>query len=214
MGNTCSQTGERRFQRVAGERVCVLLWSKTTAQPNRRDAMNCGHQNSKRSIGLGVSMQQPGVDDALNVGREPSLHLVDKTKTLPVFTDRWHRSIEEHQRVVLGMLLAELVQSPEAASDLFDGIHRRSFVARREEHPKTFLGERQKDVVFALEVTVDGGGAVFDFFRDLANRNVLISLRDEQLARSIQDRPRYRFPLSLLTFLDSQRPSFFSKMQR
>jgi hypothetical protein len=212
--NACSQTGERGFERVARKRVCVLLWSKTTAQANRRDSMDCRHQNSKRGIRLRVAMQQPSVDDALDVGGETPLHLVDETKSLPVLTDWRHRTIEEHQRVVLGMYLAELIKTPETSPDLVDGIDRRLFVAWREEHPKTFLGEGQENVVFAFEIAVDGGGAVLNFFRDLANRNVLISLRYEQFAGSIQNRPRNRLPLPFLTFLDSQRSSFLSKMSR
>jgi len=213
MGNTGPQTRERRLERVACKRVCVLLRSKTAAQPQRGDAMNCRHQNPESGIGLRVPVQQSGIDDALDVGGELPFHLVNKTETLPVFPDWRHRSIEEHQRVVLGVLLAELVETPEAGPDLFDGIDRGRFAAGGEKHPKPFLGERKEDVVFAFEIAVNSRRAVFDFFRDLPNRNVLISLSHEELAGSIQNRPRHRFPFPFLTFLDSQRPSFLSKMQ-
>src|SRR5436190_770764 len=122
MRDACSQTGERCLQRVARKRVCVFVWSQTAAQPHRRHAVNRRHQNSKRDVGFRLPMQQSRVDDALDVRRELSFQFVHETKTLPVLADRRHGSVEEHQCVIFGMRLAELIEAPETAADSFDGI--------------------------------------------------------------------------------------------
>ena len=69
---------------------------------------------------------------------------------------------------------------------------------------KAFLGQREEDVVLAGEVAVDRRRAVLDAIRNLADRDVLIALGDEKIARRIQNRPRDRLALPFLTFLDSQ----------
>ena len=45
------------------------------------------------------------------------------------------------------------------------------------EAAEAVLGEREVDVVLAGEVAVDGGGAVLDALRNLADRDVTIALR-------------------------------------
>ncbi len=69
---------------------------------------------------------------------------------------------------------------------------------------EAFLGEGEEDVVLAGEVAVDRCRAVFDFLRDLADRDVLIALCDEEVAGGVQDSARGRFTFPFLSFLDSQ----------
>ena len=209
-----SEPGERGFERVARERVGIDVRSQSSAQTHHRDPMNGCAKNLKNVVGFRVRRKETLLDDTLNVRRHPTFHFADEAESFPVLANRRDRSIEKHQREVLGMFLAERVEPPETSTNLLDGIGNRHFVARREKHPKPFLGERQKDVVFAFEVAIDGGGAVFDFFRDFANRNVLISLGNEQLARSVEDRPRDGLPFPFLTFSYAQSTPSLSELQR
>jgi hypothetical protein len=75
------------------------------------------------------------------------------------------------------------------------------------EQVKAFLGEGEEDVVFAGEITVDGGRAVLDPLGNLANRDVLEPLGDEQLARGVENSPSHRLAVAFLSFLDTHRSS-------
>ena len=108
------------------------------------------------------------------------------------------------------MRLAELVEVPERAAHR---IHRIGGIVAfdallvgvaGEQQPEPFLGQGEEDVVLAGEVAVDRRGAVFDPVGDLADRDVLIALGDEQVARRIQNCPRHRLALPFLPFLDAQ----------
>ena len=121
-----------------------------------------------------------------------------------------HRTVEEHQREILGVRLAELVEAPESRRGCSSiGSAASASWPRREQHAEAFFGEREEDVVLAREIAVDRGRAVFDLFRDLADGDVPIALRDEQLARRIQNRPGNRLPLPLLRSLTPNQPSFY-----
>ena len=196
------------LQRVAGERVGVFVGAEAAAKAHDRDAMNRGHQDPKHRVCFGVGRQQSSIDDALDVRGESSFHFADETKPLPVMANRRHRSIEEHQREILGMVFAELVEAPETSADFLNRIDRGGFMRRGEQHPEALFGKRQEDVVLAWEIPINRRRAVFDFFGDFPDGNVSISLGDEQLAGGVENRPGDRLPLPFLTFFDSQ-PSPF-----
>src|SRR5262249_6721571 len=102
------------------------------------------------------------------------------------------------------MLAAEPVQPPENGADAVERgqpVELRNISVQKAE---TLFGEREKDVVFRREVAVNCGGAVLDPLRDLANRDVLISLADEKLTRSVENGAPDRFPVPLLSFFDTQ----------
>ena len=106
------------------------------------------------------------------------------------------------------MLEAEFVDAPEDLAEAIQRFERLQALGSAgivgiAEQPESFLGEREEDVVLAGEVSVDGGGAVFDAFGDFPNGDVLVALGDEQLAGGVQNRPAHRFAISLVTFLDS-----------
>src|SRR5262249_32289662 len=104
------------------------------------------------------------------------------------------------------MLQAVLIKARE---DDADALERRQAVERRVagaiavEKPEAFFGERVKDVVFRGEVSVDGGGAVLDPFGNLADRNVLVALFDEQIAGGVQDGAANRLPFASLSLFDA-----------
>ena len=119
---------------------------------------------------------------------------------------RGHAAIEEHQREVLRVVLAELVVAPEHRAELVDRIRlarpRRS--AEREQQAEPFLGERQEDVVLAREIAVDGGRAVLDPLGDLANGDVLVAVADEEVARGIQNGSANSLAVAFLSFFQTQ----------
>ncbi len=71
------------------------------------------------------------------------------------------------------------------------------------QQPEALFGEREKNVVLGREVAVDGGRAVLDPLGDLADRDVLIALGDEQLARRIENGAADGFAIPFLTFFDA-----------
>src|SRR5437763_1375372 len=106
------------------------------------------------------------------------------------------------------MLLAEFVGAPEHGAEKVRGILRRGArvdpVPVREEQAEALFGERKEDVVLAREVAVDGGRAVLDAIGDLANRDFLVAVRDEELAGCIEDRPCDRLAVPFVSFFDAQ----------
>jgi hypothetical protein len=108
----------------------------------------------------------------------------------------------------LGLLAAELIEPPE------DGAHaleRRRIVetwivAHRggiAEQAEPFFRELEEDVVFTWKVAVNRGGAVFDAFGDLPDRNVLESFGDEELARRVEDRSPDRLAVAFVSLFDA-----------
>jgi hypothetical protein len=146
------------------------------------------------------------VHGALNHPGELFFHRADEGEALPVLADAGHRAIHEHQREILGMRPAELIEVPERLAHGVDPLEPLAVPLRTgsEQQVEPFLGEGEEDVVLAWEVAVDRSRAVFDTIGDLADRHVLIALCYEEIARGVQNRPCDRLALTLLTFLDSQ----------
>jgi hypothetical protein len=67
-------------------------------------------------------------------------------------------------------------------------------------------GEREEDVVLAGEVAVDRRRAVLDALSDLADRDVGVAFRHEQIARGGENGGAHRMPLPVLSFSDAHRP--------
>ena len=74
------------------------------------------------------------------------------------------------------------------------------------EQPEPLFGEREEDVVLDWEVAVDGGRAVLDALGDLADRDVLEALGDEQLAGGVENGPPHRLAVAFLSFFDAHEP--------
>src|SRR6266542_4526278 len=146
MRNPRTESRERGFERVARKRVGVLSRRHPVAEPHHRNAVDRGHQNPEHRVSLSSRREQSSVDYGLDVCGHLMLHLADESKPLPVLADARNRAIEEHQREILRMALAELVQPPEACADLVDGICGRLPLVAGEEDSEPLFGERQEDV--------------------------------------------------------------------
>ena len=85
MRNARAQSGERRFERVARERVRVLVWLQPFAEPHHRDAVDRGHQNPEHRVGLRARREQSPASMTLWMcAAIVHLHLANETETLPV----------------------------------------------------------------------------------------------------------------------------------
>ena len=73
----------------------------------------------------------------------------------------------------------------------------------RVEAPEALFGECEEDIVLARELAVNRGGAVFDALGNLADGDVAVALRDEQVARCFQDGVSNGLTLAILTFSDA-----------
>ena len=102
------------------------------------------------------------------------------------------------------MFAAELVEAPENRADPIEWLPlvRLTRFGRLAEQREPLLGEGEEDVVLAGEVPINRGGAVLDFFRDLADGDVWISFADEQLARRVQDGAADCLAIAFLSFFD------------
>ena len=133
------------------------------------------------------------------------LHLDQELEPLVMRTNPRHGAVDEHQVVVFGVLLAEVEQLEQDAAQ---GVNRRRPVwdghdCHAVHQAESVFGQGEEDVVLALEVAVDGGGAVFDALGNLADRDVLIALGDEEVARGVEDGLPDRLALAFVAFLDS-----------
>src|SRR5439155_5372099 len=162
-------------------------------------------QHSHRDGRLERGRQVTGADARLQLREDLSAHLTRKREALVRLADARYRPLEKHQREILRMLAAELVEALETAARLLERRHllARLAAAAVAEQPEALFGERKKDVVLAREVAVNRRGAVFDPLRNLADRHVLKALADEQLARGVEDRSPHRFAVALLAFFDA-----------
>src|SRR5262249_38376840 len=68
---------------------------------------------------------------------------------------------------------------------------------------ESFFSEGVENVVFRREISVDGCGAVLDALGDLANRDMLIAVSNEQIAGRVQNGAANRFSLASLSLFDA-----------
>ena len=99
---------------------------------------------------------------------------------------RGHVAVEEHEREVLRLFLAELVELP-GVSARSQGVRWPARQLGGAEQAEPFFGQREEDVVLRREVAVDGARAVFDLRGDVADRHLRVAVGDEQLQRRIED---------------------------
>ena len=69
--------------------------------------------------------------------------------------------------------------------------------------PETLLGEREEDVVLRGKISVDGGWAVLDALGNLADRDVLVTLLNKQVAGGVQNGAANRLAFSAVSFFDA-----------
>ena len=116
------------------------------------------------------------------------LHLHHEREPLRLAADARHATIQEHQREVLRLALAELVEAPRRPADVVERVGaRRVGHVRRAEQAETFLGQRVEDVVLRREVAVDRRRAVVHLGGDVPHRDLGVAVGHEQLQRGVED---------------------------
>jgi len=178
------KAGECQVQNVSSEEIRVLARQQAFREVDQRDAEHANHQRAHRDHRVDARRQIAGVDAGAKLFEDLLLSLARERKPFVLAADARHRPLDEHQREVLRLLAAELVEPPERSAHALDRrrvLERRVVADRRRiaEQAEALLGEREEDVVLAGEVAVDSSGAVFDALRDLSNRDVLEALGDE-----------------------------------
>src|SRR4051812_10845864 len=203
-----AQADQGGVDRRARELVGVLARGETITEAQRRGAVRGGQQQPERRMRRRVGRAGAGVNRFLDAQHHVVLHLADEAEALPVIADPRHAAVEEHQREILGMLFAELVVAPEHRPQQVAGLLGQrlgaSLVTIRKEEAEPLFREGEEDVVLARKIAVDGRRAVLDTVRDLADRDLLVAVRNEELTRRVQNRPGDRLSLSFLSFFYAQ----------
>src|SRR5207244_2232677 len=111
--------------------------------------------------------QLAGVDAGLKLLDDLQLAFACEREALVLPADARNRLVEKHQREILRVVAAELVEAPEDGAHALDlrGAGKCRIVRDRRrvaEQLKAFFGEREEDVVLAREVAVDRGRAVLN----------------------------------------------------
>src|SRR5690348_10097341 len=120
----CLQADEYGVDGGTGEHVRVFAWREAIAQAERRGAVYGGEQQPEDRLRRRPLRARAGVDRLLDALDHVVLHLADEAEALPVTADARHAAIEEHQREVLGMFLAELVVAQEHGAQFLDRVVR------------------------------------------------------------------------------------------
>src|ERR1700752_4167641 len=207
-GESRAEPGECRLEGVARERIRILARRHAAAQPGDGGAEDGGDENPEDRVRMRTGRKVPGVDRPLNAGGQLCLSVAYELESFPVLSDLGDGPVHEHQREILRVGLAELVDAPEGLANpakqigVVDRRHR-----SHEQQPESFFRQREEDVVLAGKIAVNRSRAVFNPLGDLPDRYVVIALGDEQIPRRIENCSRNRLPLPLLTFLDPQEPS-------
>src|SRR5690242_12301452 len=200
-----AETLKGGLERVPRQRVGVFPMSHPVAEPHGSGAVDRPQENLEHGVGSDAFRKDPGVDRALKTRCRIELHFRNEPEALPVAADARHAAIEEHQREVLGMVLAELVVVPEHPADLVERVaERRARVTGPKQQPETFLRQGEEDVVLAREVAVDGRRAVLDALRDFADGDFLVTVADEKVAGCIEDGAGHCLSIAFLSLLESQ----------
>ena len=205
-GGAGGQAGNRGLEDVAGQGVGVFGWRQPAAAAEHRRAGERRPQHVQRLLGIEAGGEAPGLDGPPDACRHPLQHLLQQRESLPLLADRRDAAVDEHQVEELPVVLRELVEGPPAAAQVVDrvGSAGHGFDGLIEAL-ESFLGEREEDVVLTGEVAVDRRRAVLDALGDLADRDLSVTLGDEEVPRCGENGVADREPLSVLSFLDAHR---------
>src|SRR5207244_13388034 len=100
--------------------IRVLARRKTVRQPQDGDAEQAHRQHSHRDGRLERGRQVTGADARLQLREDLSAHLTRKREALVRLADARYRPLEKHQREILRLLGAELVEALEAGAGLLE----------------------------------------------------------------------------------------------
>jgi hypothetical protein len=183
-----ADAGDRGFDGVAHQRVGIDLLRHAVRQPQRGDTDDGRPQQPQRHLGVRRRRKQAVHDAALHARQRPAAHLGDEREALVLLAHARHVAVQEHQREVLRLVLAELVEPPGRRPHVFDGVGARGVgQLARAEVPEALFGQRVEDFVFRGEVAVDGAGAVFHARRDIADRGLAVAVADEEVERRVEN---------------------------
>ena len=195
-----AQAGDRRVEQIVRERVAVFAGRQAMAQPEHGDAVRRRPEQPEHGAGRIDAREHPFVDALLNVLLDLVAELAHRAEPLPIAADARHGAVDENQRKIFGLFLAEGIEPPERLADPFErrvGVRRCRAV--RADKLQPFLGKREENVFLAREVAVDRAWAIFNLFGDLAHRHVRVALVEEERPRGVQNLPPYRFAFPTLT---------------
>ena len=115
-------------------------------------------------------------------------YLRDDREALVLAAHARHVAVEEHEREVLWLLLAELGEPPQGRAHIVERIGTRHVAdLAAADLTEAFLGEREEDFVLRREVAVDGGRTVSDLGGDISDGNLRVAVGDEELEGGIED---------------------------
>ena len=199
------EASQHRIEQIASERVGVFAGREPLCQADGGGAEHADPADVQSGRGIQLFRELPPFDAGLDVGFRCGRHVLEEFEPLEVLPKAWDGAVDEHQPEILGVQLGELVERPESPAQPVERIRDPLDCAQQMtgQAAKSLFGEREEDVVLAREVPVDGGRAVLDSLGNLANRDVLVSLVDEQLARRVEDGAPNGFAVALLSFFDA-----------
>ena len=115
------QAGERDVRARRREHVGVLAGHEPIRQAQHRDAEHADHQRrATRRADRPWAADRPRRCTLHSASMMCCLHLPREGEALVLAADARHRSVDEHQREVLGLLAAELVEPPEDRADAIE----------------------------------------------------------------------------------------------
>ena len=86
--------------------------------------MTGAHRSRQRDVGIYRRWEDTLVDAALHASEDAVLEFGHERELLVFPADAWHVSIQEHEREVLRLLLAELVEAPDRVANVLQRIGR------------------------------------------------------------------------------------------
>src|SRR6185503_4388862 len=194
------ETGEQRFEDVARERIWVFARCEPLREADGCRAEHAGPEHVQGGGGVERARELAALDAGADVGLGAGGGLLEELEALEVLVQARHRAVEEHQPEVFGVRFRELVERPQAPAQPLERIvhvpHRTKHTVA--EDAEALLGEGEEDVVLALEVAVDRGRAVVDAVGNLAHRDVLVPLLDEEVAGGIENGLLDALPVAFL----------------
>ena len=107
-----AQAGNRRLDGVAHQRVGVFVRHQAARQAQQHQAEDRRQHQPQRHVDVERRREQARVDAALHPRADRVLDLHHEGEPLGLAGDAGHAAIQEHQREVLRLALAELVEAP------------------------------------------------------------------------------------------------------
>ena len=147
--------------------IVVSMASRTSASASTSGGSRCdscndvmpmtGAQRSRSATSARtVAGKHSLVDAALHAGEDACLEIRHERELLVFAADARHVPVEEHEREVLRLPLAELVEAPDRVADVVERVAaRRAGELAGAEQAESFFGKGEEDGVLRRKVAVD-----------------------------------------------------------